>query len=453
MAPSQWDIEDTIIRERETATGIDHEATMDRTIGVTRVAELVARARGERIPARNRFDDLLTGAREESAEEAPKPPHRERMPSEPPVLEGYQAMRRLGRGGSSDVYLYRQRAPERPVAVKVLHSGLSPQLIQREATLMAAVEHPSIATVHSVGTASDGRGYLVMEFIGAPMAQRLRNEALSLPTVLRCALEIGAALEALHDRGILHGDVKPPNILVRPDGRSVLADFGNAADLHDDASAETEYWGVSVPWAPPEMLSDAPCRSFASEQYSFTATLFSLLFGRAPFEVAGEKDTVAMVHRIHAGRLEIPDRPLPDGLRELLREGLATAPAARPELKDVLVRLGEISDRLPADAAIVDEDRDVPSLGLLHQLAVRHAHAELLRVGEPAIAAYQEAGRHDEAAVARWLVARSLMDEDDWERALGHLDVLSGNTALPAVSVPGEVELALGIARARVGWR
>ncbi len=457
MAPSQWDPEQTIVPadfRRATTANERSIDLVDVTVLAHTLVELGARAANEPLRAPTRYDELLAGPR---ADEGPRDDHepsqRENRRAAPPVIDGYAAVRRLGGGGSSDVFLYRQHAPERLVAVKILIAGLPSSLIQEEATLMAAVDHPAIVTVHTVGTAADGRGYIVMEYAGSSMAQRLRRGRVPLAAGLRTMGEVGEALEALHERGILHGDVKPGNILLRPDGTSALTDFGNAGDLMNTAVHDSA-WGATVPWAPPEIFGAAGQRSTAGDVYSFTATLFTIVFGHAPFPMEGAGDVVELVRRIRSGRVEMPSRPVPDGLRELLREGLATDPAERPALAEILVRLTEISRSLPPDAADVATEHEpaVADLSRLADLALSGSD-DLVREAERTIVAYEDAGRDPLAFRARWILSQALMHRGDWEQALSHLDLLwqraAGDDGDP---LRAEVDLAQGTARARLGW-
>src|SRR5690606_14777302 len=141
--------------------------------------------------------------------------------------------------------------------------------------------------------------------------------------------------------------------------------------------------------------------------YSFTATLFTVLFGRAPFEVAGEEDAVELVRRIRRGGLVIPERPIPDSLRALLREGLATEPTERPALEDLLVRLDGIVRELPADAD-AEEPVGVGEAPTLTRggLFALHGDPEQVRKAERAIIALEDAGQRAEASDVRWRLVR-----------------------------------------------
>lgn len=256
---------------------------------------------------------------------------RRRPSSTPPVLRGFEYRAHLGSGGFADVFLYADNAANRDVAVKVLlQDSLAPgvrQQFESEARLMGRLSsHPSIVTVFQTGIAGDGRPYLVMEYCPRPnLGARFRTQRMSVPEALDLIVDICGAVETAHRAGILHRDIKPANILVTDYERAVLTDFGIAATI----AAQHENQGMSVPWAPPEF---AEGRGWpASDVWSLAATLYSLLAGRAPFEVPGGDNSAAtMLHRSanevlpRLGRTDVP--PM---LEEVLGVAMAKDPARR----------------------------------------------------------------------------------------------------------------------------
>ena len=257
-----------------------------------------------------------------------------RSPSTPPNLPGFSYLRLLGSGGFADVFLYEQNMPRRQVAVKVLLSEIVNdhvrQLFQAEANLMAQLSsHPSILTVFQASVSADGRPYLVMEYCSSTLSQRYRSEPLSVPETLRIGVKIASAVETAHRAGVLHRDLKPSNILVTAYGHPVLSDFGIAATLGEAASAEAI--GLSIPWSAPEVLLGEISGSVTSEVWSLGATLYSLLAGRSPFEVAGaENGSAPMMARINKARLPPLDRA---DVPARLGQALARSMSRRPELR------------------------------------------------------------------------------------------------------------------------
>lgn len=261
-----------------------------------------------------------------------------RQASRPPQLPGFDYVRVLGLGGFADVFLYRQHLPSRLVAVKVLlAAGLSDEVRARftdEANLMAQLSHhPSIVTVHHASVAMDGRPYLVMEYCSQPgLAQRYRSERMTVAEVLRIGVRLASAVETAHRAGILHRDIKPANVLTTDFGWPALTDFGIAATVGRGPGGAGHAVGVSVPWAAPEMLADPPRADERSDVYCLAATLYSLLAGRSPFEVAGGANGAAeLVGRIERQAVPAIGRAdVPASLQRVLARAMAKHPDDRP---------------------------------------------------------------------------------------------------------------------------
>jgi len=274
---------------------------------------------------------------------APSTPHRP-----PPTIPGFEYLEVLGTGGFSDVYLYQQKLPRRRVAIKVLHvDALNRQLRRQfvaEANLMAQLSsHPAIATIYAADISGEEHPYLVMEFCsGGSLGSVYRAKPLTAPEVLNIGIRVASALESAHRAGIVHRDVKPANILLTDYGSPVLTDFG--ISIGDDGVNESTMFrgdvtvttggndsttlSLSVPWAPPEAFDDVPVSNERSDVYSLGATLFSLLEGRTPFEIAGASNgAVQLSRRIERGELNASTR---DNIPESLRAAIARAMEVRP---------------------------------------------------------------------------------------------------------------------------
>ena len=145
----------------------------------------------------------------------------------------YKILSLLGVGGMGEVYLAHDSKLGRNVAIKVLppsfvHDPDRLARFQREARLLASLNHPNIATIHGLEQ-SDGVHYLVMELVpGHTLAERISKGALPLPEALKVAGQIAEALEAAHERGVIHRDLKPANVKVTTEGRVKVLDFGLA---------------------------------------------------------------------------------------------------------------------------------------------------------------------------------------------------------------------------------
>ncbi|MBC9820324.1 serine/threonine-protein kinase [Terrabacter sp. MAHUQ-38] len=259
----------------------------------------------------------------------------------PPKLPGLVFVQPLGSGGYADVFLYEQQSPRMPVAVKVLKSeGLTDALRQQfveEADTMAALgDHPYIVQIFRSGTSEDGRPYLVMKYYPPPnLAMRARAERFSVEDVLRTGIQLASAVETAHRARITHRDIKPANVLISAYGAPGLTDFGIAGRGARDGEVEVESTddvGVSVPWAPPEVLYGQSNGDERADVYSLAATLWQLLVGRSPFEVpGGDNSAYALMPRIRStappstGRQDVPA-----GLERLLAQAMAKDPAHRP---------------------------------------------------------------------------------------------------------------------------
>ena len=277
-----------------------------------------------------------------------------------PQLPGLVYVQPLGSGGYADVYLYEQQSPRMPVAVKVLRSeGLTDALRRQfaeEADTMAALgDHPYIVQIFRGGTSADGRPYLVMKYYPPPnLARRARLKPLTVDEVLRTGIQLASAVETAHQAGIVHRDIKPANVLVSSYGAPGLTDFGIAGRGADtsllsrppsgDAEESAEV-GVSVPWAPPEVLyvqnEGTPALAERGDVYSLAATLWQLLVGRSPFEVpGGDNSAYALMPRIRTQPVPSTGRPdVPPSLERILAQSMAKDPALRPGSALELARL------------------------------------------------------------------------------------------------------------------
>ena len=255
----------------------------------------------------------------------------------PPDLPGLTYVQPLGSGGYADVYLYQQDMPRMPVAVKVLKGegltdALKRQFIDEANTMAHLADHPFIVQIFRAGTADDGRPYLVMKYYPPPnLAARARAERLSVERVLTAGIQLASAVETAHRAGIIHHDIKPANVLVSSYGAPGLTDFGIAgrgAALEED----TDEIGVSVPWAPPEVLFGQSNGSERADVYSLAATLWQLLVGRSPFEVpGGDNSAYALMPRIRDSAVPSTGRAdVPASLERLLAQAMAKRPEARP---------------------------------------------------------------------------------------------------------------------------
>ena len=194
--------------------------------------------------------------------------------------EGYDVVRELASGGMGTVFLARQRALDRLVAIKIirpeLHTALAVRRFRQEAKTLASFSHKNIVSIHDHGEA-DGMPFYIMEYLeGETLADRLRRGPIPRAEVLSLGRDLLTALEAAHARGVVHRDVKPSNLFLLSD-RAVLTDFGLAKGIPADVATTSDRERLTMPGqAPGTPLYMAP-----EQQFGFEATPLSDLYSAA----------------------------------------------------------------------------------------------------------------------------------------------------------------------------
>jgi serine/threonine protein kinase, bacterial len=269
------------------------------------------------------------------------------------TFAGYTILRLLGSGGMGEVYLAQHPRLPRREALKVLRADVSAdrefrERFHREADLAATLWHPNIVQVHDRGE-FDGRLWIAMDYVDGTDAAKLMKPRYpaGMPTRDVCAIvtAVAGALDYAHQRGLLHRDVKPANILLTnpEDGerRILLADFGIARQ-HDDISGltATNMTVGTVAYAAPEQLMGADIDARA-DQYALAATAFHLLTGAPPYE---HSNPVAVISRhLNAAPPKLSDRrPELAHLDQVFSKAPAKDPADRfDRCRDFAAALGE----------------------------------------------------------------------------------------------------------------
>ncbi len=314
----------------------------------------------------------------------------------------YEVLAPLGSGGMGEVYRALDTRLQREVAIKILPEAFAEDIerlarFEREARLLAALNHPAIATVH--GLEHDGaRRYLVMELVeGETLAARLNAGPLPVPEVLRLGRQIAEGLEAAHARGVVHCDLKPANIALTPDGRVKLLDFGLARAFaaerpEPDASRSPTITADIAPrgsiFGTVSYMSPEQARGREIDKrtdiWAFGCVLYEMLTCRKAFAGETVPDTLGLIFEADPDWGALPSKT-PAGVKELLRRCIQ---------KDPNRRLRDVGDaRIELDDSISGQTHELPEAPA--GLARRSQRRRRLLLGAAAVVL---------AAAAGWLI-------------------------------------------------
>jgi serine/threonine protein kinase len=228
-------------------------------------------------------------------------------------IPGYTIVRELGRGGMATVYLAIQESFGRQVALKVMAPHLAaepgfPERFGSEAKMVAALSHPHIVTVYDVGS-HDNFHYLAMEYhTGGDLSTRIDREELTPTAALKITKQLADALGLAHQKGVVHRDIKPDNVLFRAhNDDAILTDFGIARNMQ----AESNLTQIGSTVGTPKYMSPEQARGMKvdgrADLYSLGVMLYEMLTGKPPFS-AGDTISLAIKH------CQEPVPPLPSHL-------------------------------------------------------------------------------------------------------------------------------------------
>ena len=274
-------------------------------------------------------------------------------------IGGFEIVEMIGRGGMGVVYLARDTKLDRSVAVKSMPAELQASStaqarFQREAKLLASLNHPNIAVIHEIIEQEEGASYLVLEYVpGQTLTQRIAHKPLKLEQALSIGQQVAEAMSAAHDKGVIHRDLKPGNIKITPDGRVKVLDFGLAkASASEAITEETTVTQPGHVMGTPAYMSPEQARGKPTDKrsdiWSFGSLMYEMLTGHLPFE--GETATEILARIIEREPdWEMLPQETPENIRVLLCRCLEKDPRRR--LRDIGDAGIEISETLSKPAA------------------------------------------------------------------------------------------------------
>jgi hypothetical protein len=273
----------------------------------------------------------------------------------------YEVIDQIGRGGMGTIFRARDPILERSVALKVISDlEVTPELRSRffrEAQACARITHPNIVIVHDMGE-DDGRLFIVMELLDGEELGRViaRHEQLSLPEKLNIVRQLCDGLHFAHQKGVVHRDVKPANILLLRTGRVKIVDFGIAqlagAATQRDLTRTGMIMGTIRYMAPEQVRGQADRRS---DIFSVAAVSYELLSGRPPFSGNDPLQILEQLRTATPPRLTEIDPNLPSDLADVIARGIQKEPSARfADLEQMGRELARIQRDLAAEAERVD---------------------------------------------------------------------------------------------------
>ena len=285
------------------------------------------------------------------------------------TLSHYKVLEKIGQGGMGEVYRAEDTTLKRDVAIKVLPEQFTkdPQRLarfEREAQLLASLNHPNIAAIHSFEHADDVH-FLVLELVpGETLQERVAKGPLPVEEALEVCRQIAEGVEAAHEKGVIHRDLKPANVKVTPEGKVKILDFGLAkafeaetpvTDISQSPTLTEEMTRAGVilgtaAYMSPEQAKGKPVDKRA-DIFAFGAVLYELLTGKRAFEGETITETIAKVLESEP-KWELLPENTPWTVRTLLRRCLT---------KDVHDRLdGIVNVRVEIKLAVEEPTRESP---------------------------------------------------------------------------------------------
>jgi serine/threonine protein kinase len=280
------------------------------------------------------------------------------------TISHYRITEKLGAGGMGVVYRAEDTKLDRQVAIKVLPDifSIDPERLarfEREAKLLASLNHPNIAAIHGLEEAA-GKRFLVLELVESEtLAQRIAKGPLPVEEALEVCRQIAEGVEAAHEKGIIHRDLKPANVKITPEGKVKVLDFGLAKAFHAEPSAEDIAHSPTISemtrpgvilgtaaYMSPEQARGKPVDKRA-DIWAFGCVLYECLSGKRPFQGDTITEIVASILKSEPDWTLLPVET-PAIVRSLLRQCLQKDPKER--MRDIGDARIEIEEALRSPA-------------------------------------------------------------------------------------------------------
>jgi eukaryotic-like serine/threonine-protein kinase len=282
-------------------------------------------------------------------------------------ISHYHILDKIGAGGMGEVYRAHDEQLDRDVALKILRAGMladdeARKHFRKEALALAKLNHPNVETVYEFGT-QDGVDFLAMELIaGSSLSRKLKEGPLPEKDIARLGTQFLQGLAAAHEQGVLHRDLKPGNLMITPDGRLKILDFGLAKLLHPaqdldvtrSITRETESISGTVPYMSPEQLRGEPPDA-KGDIYAAGAVLYEMTTGQRPFpQTQGPQLIGAILHQAPAPPRSLNPRASP-GLERVILKALEKDPSQRFQSSREF--LGALEGLSASEATAVEQGR------------------------------------------------------------------------------------------------
>ena len=277
------------------------------------------------------------------------------------TLGHYRIVERIGAGGMGEVYRAHDEQLDRDVALKVLPSGTltdesARRQFRKEALALAKLNHPNIETVHEFNS-QDGVDFLAMELVpGNPLSQRLKSGALPEQEVVGLGVQFAEGLAVAHEHGVIHRDLKPSNLMITPDGRLKILDFGLArlllaeqdSDLTQSITTTSANISGTVPYMSPEQLRGLPVDA-RSDIYAAGTVLYEMATGLRPFPQSQSAELIGAILHATPDPPSSRNRTISPALESVIMKALEKDPAQRYQsARELRVALEGVSAGAPA---------------------------------------------------------------------------------------------------------